>query len=67
MNPCLIRCINCVFSEETNKRLKCIKGIFDVKIVDGILSVPYDFDCVDFTKKEKISNIEKELYEGKEK
>ena len=51
MNPCLIRCIDCAFSDETPKRLKCIKGHFDVKINDGILLVPIDFDCIKFKKR----------------
>lgn len=51
MNPCLIRCIDCAFSEESPKRLKCNKGHFDVKIYDGLLLVPIDFDCVEFVKK----------------
>jgi len=46
MNPCLTRCIDCAFSEEIPKRLKCNHGFFNVKITDGILLVPMDSDCV---------------------
>lgn len=51
MEPCLTRCIDCVFSEETLKRLSCKKGFFDVKITDGILLVPYDYDCISWEGK----------------
>ena len=60
MNPCLLRCVNCAYSEELNKRLKCTKGFFDVKINDGILLVPYDYECVDFSRKENCVILKEE-------
>lgn len=59
MEPCLTRCIDCFFVEETIKRLKCIKGYFDVKINDGILLVPIDFECIDFIRKDVTNEEEK--------
>lgn len=58
MNPCLTRCLDCIFVEETPKRLLCRSGYFDVKINDGILLVPMDFDCVDFTRKRENNDKE---------
>lgn len=59
MEPCLIRCIDCCFSEETSKRLVCINGFFDLKIIDGILAVPFDFDCVAWERKVNEKNNQK--------
>lgn len=60
MKPCLNRCMECIFVEEVNKRVRCKLGLFDVKASDSILLVPYDFDCINFTKdlhdKEKREN-----------
>jgi len=53
MLPCLTRCIDCLHADETPKRLICKKGYFDVKINDGLLLVPFDFECIDFTRKEE--------------
>ncbi len=53
MDPCFIRCIECENSVEELKKLKCTKGFFDVKITDGILLTPLDFDCIEFIKKEE--------------
>lgn len=59
MKPCLDRCMDCYYIEEVNKRVRCLKKHFDVKLNDGILLVPFDFECIDF--------IRKDLYEkGKE-
>ena len=58
-----VRCIDCIFSEESQKKLKCEKGLFDVKIIDGILLLPLDYDCIDFEPKEKKMKIEKEVIE----
>lgn len=68
MNPCFLRCIDCVYSIESNKRLKCTEGMFDVKTVDGILLVPFDSDCMLFERKRENDNIVSEgLYEKQEK
>jgi hypothetical protein len=52
MNPCLTRCMECVFIEEVNKRVRCTLGYFDVKSSDGILLVPYDFECINFVQRD---------------
>lgn len=52
MLPCLTRCMDCFYVEETQKRLICKKGYFDVKVMDGILLVPLDFECINFVRKE---------------
>lgn len=52
MNPCLTRCMECDFIEEVNKRVRCTLGYFDVKSSDGILLVPYDFECINFVQRD---------------
>jgi hypothetical protein len=44
--------MDCFYVEETQKRLICKKGYFDVKVMDGILLVPLDFECINFVRKE---------------
>ncbi len=52
MKPCLTRCMECIFIAEGCKRTRCTLGFFDVKSSDSILLVPYDFECINFVKKD---------------
>lgn len=51
MDFCKKICIDCVHSELYQKRIRCDKGFFDTKLLDGILFTPLDFECLDFELK----------------
>jgi hypothetical protein len=44
--------MECIFIAEGCKRTRCTLGCFDVKSSDSILLVPYDFECINFVKKD---------------
>lgn len=50
MKACMSLCFECAHSLKDTKRMKCEFGKFDVRLSDGLLFVPYDFDCTDFEK-----------------
>lgn len=51
MKPCMVRCVDCNCCIEYLKRIKCSLGRFDVQYHEGLLLVPFDFECVDFVRK----------------
>jgi len=51
MDPCLALCSECVYCKSDQKRMICGQSKFNVKLYDGMLFVPFDFDCLEFEKK----------------
>ncbi len=52
MKPCLTLCSSCKHYEIVGKKVKCNKNYFLLPLSEAMISVPLDYECVDYDQKE---------------
>lgn len=52
LRPCLTLCSTCKHYNELDNKALCDKGIFTLTIADGRISVPMDYECMSYDKKD---------------
>jgi hypothetical protein len=53
MEPCFVLCSACKNYLVINKKASCTKGYFVLTLAEAMITVPLDYECVDYdTKRE---------------